>query len=226
MRDIDSEPRPFPRIPGTISEKTLKVLIKNARIQGWHSLADEALQRAFIPRLDTVKFVLSEYARDGQRAIEEALREINFREYTPIGGGFDEEGLEEMQRAILQYELNKMRGERREVPYGRPTIHIYDPQEFVIGIGHTDAMLAPIFHKFSSRMIVHIMDNPDLKFDDNDAYDILRTLNPNFRGRVKDQIDILKENLDVMDTLFAFGKRIRFENGAYSVVPTRDPIIA
>lgn len=222
MRDIDKgEENPgFPKTLGTVSEKTLGILAINARFQGWHSIADNALQRAFIgSRLGTVEFVLSEYARNGQRAIEEALLEIHFREYTPIRAGFSKEGLEEVQRSVLQYKLNKL---RKDTPnHGRLTYTYdqHDPQ-YPIYVGYEDSNLAPVFHRFSARMIIHIIEDPNFKFDDQDAYDTLRILDPDFKGRVKDEIDIFKENLEVMDTLFGFGKRIRFENASYSVVST------
>lgn len=221
MKPIDREPIPFSRTPGTVSERTLKILIENAEKLGWHSIKDSSLQGAFIPIPSTVKIVLGEFAGSPQRAVKEGMIEIELRHKRMKiqGGGFDQEAKEEVQRAILQYELNRIRSQK--TPHQELYVHTNDGQKFVaIRTGENPVPnLAPIPHLFSTLVIASLIDSPNFSFSVDDAYEISGRRKPDTGGSIKDLIEILKDNLDVMDKLFGFGKRLRFQDGVYYAAP-------
>lgn len=174
MRDIDKEPRPFPKTPGTISESSLRFLGNFERL-GWFSIKNPDFRGLFLPKPDFDLLLKLPY----------------------VSGDV----IDEIHKAILAYEQNTEKIERGEKVTTLPLIPYRYKEDQVVRVGFGyPAELAPIHHRLTNVIICEMLNNPDQGMGFRNA---------------KSVIQIVRDNLDVLNTLFGSSLELKQRNGIY-----------
>lgn len=123
---------------------------------------------------------------------------------------FNERVLEELRRALQAFEKNK----KKPIEEPKMLIGYGDINNPRIRVGQSfPQVFAPIPHRISNVIVSDYL--RDLQADSiENLYLSLEMFPPTTQAWEKEESTI-KENLEVMDVLFGFGKQLRSENGVY-----------
>lgn len=184
------------RIPGTVSETTLKALIVNSQRIGWTSLNDPMLESLLL------------------QTQESSLLQLPH---------FDKGVIHELSRSIMLLKMRKNAPTpARQIPNQGLTAYPYERNSIAIQVGNSsDPNLAPIPNEISGLTIAISLERPDFTFTIDDLYQIMQGFERNPITSVRDQIENITDNLNVLNLLFGFGKELKNKNGMYSLSPIK-----
>ncbi len=195
---MDREPRSFSRVPGTVSEETLRTFIINAQMMGWASLGD--------PKLESLLL----------KTRESSLLQMPH---------FDKEVIHQLSRSIMFLKIRKNApAPAREIPNQEFTVYPYDRNNvavrMAIRIGASpNPDLAPIPNEVSGLVIATFVECPDFRFTLGDLSQIMQEFEGNPIKKARNQIKNITDNLNVLNILFGFGKELRNDKGYYFLAP-------
>ena len=222
MTDIDKgkEQTGLPRVPGTISENTLKAWILNARILG-QSLQDTI--PVFIPTYQAIRRdVLREFIRNPRRAVDEGMAEIKLRPPRNDIPHFDKtkieerQRIEEMQRAGLWHMVNKLRIERgEEIPERTLEVGTFDRKNVALFFP-PGPNIVPIPHLLSIHIVDLYLKDPQSVFPFEDLEVLALKSDP--LTSVEEQMETVAKNVDALNTL-GFRRELQRQNGIYRLAP-------